>query len=158
MIERRAVLRDHVAALIGLAVGEDQRGLVAVNAVTLAQAAYEPGARVWGLWEGSTVVGLMAMIDPRQADLDPGDDPEAAYLWRLMIGAAHQGRGFGAAALAEAEAQARLWGLPRLAASVVERDGSALPFHLRYGFRRTGRTIDGEAEIVRDLAPLSTHS
>lgn len=155
MTLRRPVLREHVTPLIALAVGQDQRGLVAENAVTLAQAAYEPGAEVWGLWEGGTPVGLMAMIDPREGALDPGDDPEAAYLWRLMIGAAHQGRGLGAAALAEACAQARLWGLPRLAATVVEREGSALPFYLRHGFRRTGRVTGGEAEIVLDLAPGS---
>ena len=56
MTLRRAVLREHVAPLIGLAVREDQRGLVAQNAVTLAQAAYEPGAQVWGLWDDAAPV------------------------------------------------------------------------------------------------------
>lgn len=49
MLARRLVARDEVVPLIRLAVREDQRGLVAGNAATLAQVAYEPGAAVWGL-------------------------------------------------------------------------------------------------------------
>lgn len=155
MLARRLVARDEVVALIRLAVREDQRGLVAGNAATLAQVAYEPAAAVWGLWEGEAPsgvpVGLIAMIDPREALLDPGDDPKAAFLWRLMIDASHQGRGFGAAALAEVEAQARDWGLARIATSAVDREDGALPFYLRHGYHRTGRVLDGEIEPIRDL-------
>ncbi len=105
-LTRRRVGREDVNPLIRLDVHEAQRGLVAPNAVTLAQAAYEPGAHVWGLWDGAVPVGLIAMVDPREGLLDEGDDPEGAFLWRLMIGAAHQGRGNGRAALGEVAAQA----------------------------------------------------
>ena len=93
----------------------------------------------------------MAMVDPREGELEEGDDPEAAFLWRLMIGRDHQGRGHGAAALAEAAAQAREWSLPRVATSAVDRADSALPFYLRHGYQRTGRVVDDEIELVRDL-------
>jgi diamine N-acetyltransferase len=84
-----------VLPLIRLSVDEGQGGLVAENAKTLAQAAYETGSSVWGLWVSEEPVGLMAMIDPRVYPwLDEGDDPSAAYLWRLMIDARHQGRGY----------------------------------------------------------------
>ena len=92
------------------------------------------------------------MIDPRRGDLDEGDDPEGAFLWRLMIGGAHQGRGLGAAALREVDAQARAWALPRVVTSVVIRADSALPFYLRHGFRGTGRVWD-EIELTRAVAP-----
>jgi diamine N-acetyltransferase len=152
VLERREVVRDHVLPLIGLGVGEGQGGLVAENAKTLAQAAYETGSHVWGLWAGDEPVGLMAMIDPRgYAWLEEGDDPEAAYLWRLMIDARHQGRGFGRAAIGEAVEVARGWGLPRLAASVVDRPGSAMGFYEGLGFRRTGRVADGEIVIAMEL-------
>lgn len=152
-LHARPVSRGDARALIDLRVRDDQRGLVASNAVTLAQAArHEPGSAVWGLWEGARPVGLIAMIDPRRGDLDEGDDPEGAFLWRLMIDAAHQGRGLGAAALREADARARAWGLPRVVTSVVIRADSALPFYLAHGFRRTGRVWD-EIELVRPVAP-----
>ena len=149
---RRRVERADVNPLIRLEVRQDQRGLVAPNAVTLAQAAHEPGAHVWGLWEGEEPVGLVAMVDPREGLLEEGDDPQAAHLWRLMVGAAHQGRGHGAAALEEVAAQARVWGLPRVATSTVRRDDGALPFYERHGYRRTGRVVDDEIELVRELA------
>jgi diamine N-acetyltransferase len=152
VLERRAVLRDHVLPLIRLKVGEAQDGLVAENAKTLAQAAYETGSHVWGLWAGEEPVGLMAMIDPRAYPwIDEGDDPGAAYLWRLMVDARHQGKGHGRAAIAEAVAVARGWGLPRLGASVVDRPGGAMGFYEAIGFRRTGRLVAGEAEIVMNV-------
>jgi diamine N-acetyltransferase len=45
----------------------------------------------------------------------------------------------------------KAWGLPRLSASVVDRSGSALAFYEKLGFRKTGRVVDGEAEIVREI-------
>ena len=149
----RLVSRADVGALIRLAVRQDQGGRVAPNAVTLAQAAHEPGAHVWGLWEDDVAVGLMALVDQAEGDLDEGDDPECAFLWRLMIDAAHQGRGLGARALRLAEARALAWRKPRLVTSAGEVEGGAVPFYERHGYRRTGRVRDGEVELVRDLRP-----
>ena len=145
------VSRADVGALIALAVREDQEGRVAPNAVTLAQAAYEPGAHVWGLWDDGTAVGMMALVDQAEGDLEEGDDPECAFLWRLMIDAGHQGRGLGAAALRLAQARALSWGKPRLVTSAREVEGGAVPFYERHGYRRTGRLPDGEVELMRAL-------
>lgn len=93
-LERRRVEKDHLRALFRLKVAEDQAGLVAPNEITLAQAAYEPGGYVWGLWEGDIAVGLLAMIHPHEAGgMEEGEDPDAAYLWRLMIGGGASGQG-----------------------------------------------------------------
>jgi diamine N-acetyltransferase len=157
MLERRPVLRDHVLPLIGLSVRPDQAGLVSDNATTLAQAAYETGSYVWGLWDGAAPVGLMAMIHPGEypwddrASFEPDTDREAAYLWRLMIGAEFQGKGYGDAALTAAIAQARAWGCPRLTAHVADEPHSNLGFYERVGFRKTGKIEDGEAVILLDL-------
>jgi diamine N-acetyltransferase len=157
MLTRRPVLRDHVLPLIRLTVRPDQSNLVSNNAKTLAQAAYEPGAAVWGLWDGDTLVGMMAMIDPAP-DHDANDplrqqpdDPAAAYLWRLMIGADFQGKGYGAAALAEAFVQTREWGYARLTAHVADAPHSNLGFYERYGFRKTGVVEDDEVVIVAEI-------
>lgn len=153
MLERREVKRDHLRRLFELKVREDQPRLVAPNEITLAQVAYEgDGAYVWGLWNGDTVVGLIAMIHPREyAEMEEGDDLDAAFIWRLMIGADHQGKGFGAAALAEAEQQARIWGLPKLSLTVVDSPASAMTFYEKAGFRKTGRIVDEEIELLRHL-------
>jgi diamine N-acetyltransferase len=152
-LERRDVVRDHVAALIRLAVRDDQCGLVAPNVRTLAEAAYEPGARVWGLWCDDAPVGLMAMVDPAGVRANgPFLDPEAAYLWRLMIAADRQGRGFGSQALAMAAASARDWGARRLVVGVSETPQGNLGFYTRHGFRDSGTVEDGDRLFLLDLA------
>lgn len=47
MLALREITRDTVNPLIRLKVKDWQQNLVAPNAVTLAQAAYEPGSYVW---------------------------------------------------------------------------------------------------------------
>lgn len=151
-MERRDITRDHLFELIALEVREDQRDLVARNIETLAEAPYETGARVWGLWDGGTPFGLMAMVHPDEFLWhDPGDDRQAAYLWRLMIDARHQGKGFGRAAVNEALGVAREWGFPRLAASVADKPHSSMGFYERLGFRWTGRIVEGEKVITIDV-------
>lgn len=155
MISLRPVRREDVRPLGRLSVAPDQADLVSPNLVTLAQAPFEPGAHVWGLWSAGTRVGLLAMVDPRVKPLAPVDDPEAAYLWRLMIDAGEQGRGFGAAAVRAAMAVARGWGAPRLSAHVADEARSALGFYRKLGFEPTGRAegVGAEREI-EIVAPL----
>ncbi|MEO1680952.1 MAG: GNAT family N-acetyltransferase [Pseudomonadota bacterium] len=148
MTERRDVTRDHLRTLFRLKVKPEQDGQVAPNAITLAQAAYEPGGYVWGLWDGDAPVGLMAMIHPLESPDTSEDLRDAAYVWRLMIDAAHQGAGHGRAALREVALQAQAWGMPRVALSAVETELGAIPFYERFGFVRTGRIVHGEVEFV----------
>ena len=152
MLEKRAVLRAHVPVLIGLQVHTHQRDLVTANVVTLAEAPYEPGAQVWGLWAGEVVVGLMAMQNPAGiAEPEPEDDLEAAYLWRLMIGEGHQGRGFGRAAMGLAEAVARGWGFGRMVLGVSPEAHGNQGFYEALGYRATGRMAWGDRRMERDL-------
>jgi diamine N-acetyltransferase len=157
MLVRRPVLREHVRPLIRIKVRPDQDNLVSNNAITLAQAAYETGAYVWGLWDDDTLIGLMAMIHPGEYPWgevmppEPCDDTTAAYLWRLLIGAEFQGKGYGSAALSEAFAQTRAWGCTRLTAHVSDTPHSNLGFYERFGFRKTGVVEDGEVVIAVDI-------
>jgi diamine N-acetyltransferase len=154
MLERRPVLRAHVLPLIGLTVRPDQLDLVSSNAKTLAEAAYETGSVVWGLWDDTALVGLMAMINSAEHPFqdypfnDPRDGTPAAYLWRLMIGADFQGKGYGGAALTMAFDQARAWGYIRMMAHVSDAPHSNLPFYQRYGFELTGLIEDDELVIA----------
>lgn len=148
----RPVQREHLRALFKLKVGAEQGGLVAPNEYTLAEAAYEPFSKVWGLWDAETVVGMMAMIDlARSPHTEPGDEPDSAYVWRLMVGVEYQGRGFGRAALTLAADVAREWGRARISLSVVDAPNSALAFYESCGFQNTGRFVDEEMVLIRDL-------
>ena len=153
MLERRTVLRDHLWDLITLSVRPDQNDLVSSNMKTFAEAPFEPGARVWGLWDADTPVGLMAMVHPAEYPFHaPEDDREAAYLWRLMIAADRQGKGYGRAAIGMAVAVARDWNCPRLTAGVSDVGHSNLGFYERLGFRWTGRFEEGEKVASLTLA------
>jgi diamine N-acetyltransferase len=153
-LERRDVTRDTLWPLIRLEVRPDQRDLVSSNMKTFAEAPFEPGSRVWGLWDGEVPVGLMAMVHPAEyLHFQPGDDREAAYLWRLMIAAPFQGRGYGRQAVAIAVQVARAWGCPRITAGVADVGHSNMGFYERLGFRWTGGYEEGEKVIVMDVPP-----
>lgn len=146
---------ETVVSMLDLAVRDDQDHLVAPNAVTLAQALFEGGSEVFGIYDGDTPVGLLALIDFAHdaAKLQTGETRDTLYIWRLMIDANHQGRGHGRAALAFAADVAQIRGRRQIALSVVPDAASALPFYEASGFAKTGRKIDGELELIRPVAP-----
>lgn len=154
MLEKREVTRETLWPLIRLEVRPDQRDLVSSNMKTFAEAPFETGARVWGLWDGAVPVGLMAMVHPGEfLWFRPEDDREAAYLWRLMIAAPFQGQGYGRQAIALAVEVARAWGCPRITSSVADVPHSNMGFYERLGFRWTGGYEEGEKVIVVDVPP-----
>ena len=149
-IEARAVDRGNLRALLDIKVRDDQRHLVASNAVTIAQVSYEPYSWLRGLWMGDQAVGLVAMIDlrPDHPDVGPNDPKNAAYLWRLMIEATQQHKGYGRQAIVLAFQQARIWERDTLCLHVSEREGNALAFYRRFGLEPTGRVDTGEAVLT----------
>lgn len=154
MPEFRPFSRDTLRPLAGLKVRDGQTKFVASNLMTMAQSIFEPGAEIYGVWGQSTPVGLLAVVDMshHEADLEEGDDPDGIYIWRLMVDQAHQGRGYGRAALEFAKSLACERGRSNLIVSVVDEPGGAMPLYTKFGFRPTGRIVDGEVELVMRLA------
>ncbi len=144
---------DTLRPLAGLKVRDEQTTFVASNLMTMAQSIFEPGSKIYGIWEKATPVGLLAVVDMYhpEADLDEGDDPDGIYIWRLMVDQAHQGRGHGRAALEFAKSIACERGRSKLVISVVDEPGGALPLYKKFGFRPTGRIVDGEVELIMGL-------
>ena len=156
-LEARPVTRDTLWPLIGLTLRDDQRDLVATNMQTFAEAAYEPGSVVWGLWDGDEPVGLMAMVDPDGvARNGPFLLPGAAYLWRLMVAADRQGRGYGGQALRLAIATARGWGAGHLVVGVNDVAHGNRGFYESFGFVSSGVVEDGDLLLSLDLAPVQS--
>ena len=94
-------------ALIALSPTEPQKNFVASNIYSLAEAYANLSqgrfAQPFGIYDGETPVGFL-MIGYDIVDED--DDPEEQYyikdsylIWRLMIDKAHQGKGYGRAAM-----------------------------------------------------------
>jgi diamine N-acetyltransferase len=141
-----------VRAICDLEVAASQRGLVAPNAVSIAEAHFEPAAWFRAIHADDVPVGFAMIYDPTRA-LAP-ESPDIAYLWRFMIAAGHQSRGYGEAALRLLIAHVRtLAGVTRFRTSYVPAPGNAGPLYERVGFRATGEVDDGE--IVMEL-PLAS--
>jgi diamine N-acetyltransferase len=134
------ISEDNVKAVFDLAVAPGQERFVASNAWSLAQAVAEASI-AWprAILAGDDVVGfLMLEIDPDEEDGRP------FWLWRLMIGADHQRRGYGSAALLLAIDEVRRRGATELYTSWVDEPGGPGPFYERHGFELTGETDDEE--------------
>ena len=153
MTEFRLLTAQDVIPLIELSVAEHQLDFVAPNALTLAQSLFEPGNEIYGMWLKNTPLGLIAIIDmshPNQG-LEPNDDPNGLLIWRLMVSKDHQGKGHGRDAMRFAEKRCRELGRGNLILSAVDHRDSAVPFYEQLGYRKTGRIVDGEIEMVKAL-------
>lgn len=153
MFNTRPVSFENVNALFRLALAPGQERFVAPNVYTIAQAPYEPSAELLALYDDDTPVGLMALMDfsVDSPSLTPEDPRDGAYIWRLMVDQAHQGRGFGSKALEAAAGWTDARGLRRLYVSSVPGEGSPRPFYEANGFVFTGRMVDAEELLLRQL-------
>ncbi len=148
-IELRDVSRDNWLQCVRLEVRQDQKGFVASNAFSLAQAAYDPIWLPQAIYDGETMVGFV--MSTREADPARG-----WWICRLMVEKAHQGRGYGRAAVQEV--------LRRMAASPGRRDvyisekpenNVAAGLYQSLGFVKTGDMEDGE-EVQKYILPDRT--
>ncbi len=137
----REVTADTVRAICRLQVGPGQERFVAPNAVSIAQAYFEPKAWFRAIYSGEESVGFVMLYDD-------SEKPEY-YLWRLMIAGDHQRKGHGRTALGLVVDRVRSRpGARELLASCVPGDGGPRPFYEACGFVATGEVHDGE-EILR---------
>lgn len=143
-ITLREVTKDTVVAVCRLQVAAEQREYVDDNAVSIAEANFEPKAWFRAIYADETPVGFIMLYD------DP-DTPEY-YLWRLMIAAAHQGKGFGQCAIALLVTYVRTRPAAReLLVDYHPGPHSPREFYLKQGFRDTGRIEGGEVVLSLPL-------
>lgn len=147
-VSLRPITAETVIAVTRLAVADEQKGFVAPNAVSLAQALFAPDAWYRAIYLDEAPVGFVMLVDESQ--LDPLPEHPEIGVWRFMIDAGHQGQGIGAAALGQVIEHARSRGrFAKLELSFVPGPGCPEPFYLGLGFRHTGR-VDGD-EVVLEL-------
>jgi diamine N-acetyltransferase len=150
----RIVLREITAAslaeILALEVAPDQHHFVASNSKSIAQAHFEPAAWFRGIYAGDTPVGFAMLYDPTRTEHP--DDAHVCWIWRLMIAAPHQRKGFGKEAIRLLTRHARsLRGVTLLRVSFVPGPGDAGAFYRGLGFHDTGEVDHGEIVLERRL-------
>lgn len=141
----RPITSDDRQAVEDLRVLPEQENFVDGVRRSLDEAAAKPDARPWhrSVYAGEVPVGFVMLAD----GVPPGnsDIPWRYYLWRFLIDARFQRRGYGRAALDQVVAYLRTRpDADLLVTSVVPGDGSPLNFYLQYGFKATGQMFDRE--------------
>ena len=119
---------------------------MAPNSWSLAQAFVTPTAWPRAIVAEGGVVGFLMLGD----DLDEGAIP-SVWLWRLMIGAGFQRRGYGQAALRLACDEVRRRGHTILLTSWLPAEDGPEQFYLSLGFVPTGEVVEDEVVGRLDL-------
>ncbi|MEI2607486.1 MAG: GNAT family N-acetyltransferase [Candidatus Promineifilaceae bacterium] len=140
----RPVTKDNLHAIVKLTVSDTQKQFVAPNVYSLAEAALEPKAWPRAIYADETPVGFLMMhLDTVKPTY---------YLWRFMIGADHQGKGYGYQALhllieyVRRRPQAR-----EMTLSYVPGEGCPQPFYQKLGFVDTGEVHEDENVMKLEL-------
>lgn len=145
IVTLREITKQNLNDILGLKVAPHQEQFVASNAVSLAQAHFEP-VLPWfrAIYAGEVPVGFV-MFEYNATE-------RVYFLWRFMIDAGYQRRGYGQQALELLfEHIKTLPGADALYTSCVPGDGSPGPFYEKMGFAYTGDEDDGELVMRRAL-------
>ena len=143
-VSLREVTAETVRIICQLDVSEAQKHFVAPNALSIAQAYFEPKAWFRAIYADETAVGFLMLYD----------DPEEPnyFLWRYMIDERYQKLGFGKRAMDLLLEYVRSRpGAHELRLSCHPGEEGPEPFYRKYGFSLTGRMLDSEAEMRIDL-------
>lgn len=146
---RDIVTDDERAAAIALRVGPGQDQFVADVETSLREAVEYPEAcaRYWAAYDGDEAVGFAMISDGIPQDVLDADPTLVGpyFLWRLLIDARFQRRGYGTAILDRVVEYVRSRpGGDVLLTSYHAGEGSPGPFYERYGFLPTERFVEGE--------------
>lgn len=156
MTDFRILTAKTLMPLVNLDVADNQQDFVAPNAITMAQSLFEAGTEIYGMWVHETPVGMMAIVDMAHPDqeLEPDDNPDGVYVWRLMVAKEHQGKGHGREAMRFAEKRCKEIGRSYVLLSAVDSENGAIPFYEKQGYTKTGKIVDGETEMAKVLKPI----
>ena len=139
-VSLRDVTRETVVAVCELEVAPEQTEFVASNARSIAEAYFQPKSWFRAVYAGEDPVGFVMLYD---------DPDEARYfLWRFMIAAEHQGKGYGKGALDLLVDYVRTRpNAAELQCSYVPGEAGPGAFYAKYGFAETGEVVHGENVI-----------
>lgn len=144
IVTLREITRENMWPVFDLTVRPEQAQNVAPNIQSIAEAHFSLVAWYRAIYADETPVGFVMLKD------DPGK-PEY-YLWRFMIDARYQGRGYGQRALELIIEYVRSRpGATELLLTYVPGPHSPARFYRNLGFEETGRTRGDEWEMRLNL-------
>ena len=148
----RKVDSSNYRDVLKLTVQDDQKNFVAPNERSLLQSAYEaPDASTpYGVYDGDTLVGFMLVTSD-------DDDAETLWIWRYMIDANHQGKGYGKAGMLKLIQETKADGKYNyLRLSYVPTNERAKHVYASVGFVEEGikEEFGGEMAAVVDLSKV----
>ena len=140
----REITMDNFLECIRLDVAEDQKGFVASNVFSLAEAKVDRVSNPLTIYADDRLVGFIMY------DFEPKED--RGYISRLMIDARFQGNSYGRAAMSLVVD--RLKEIPEcreIQTSFEPTNAAAERLYASFGFERTEETVDGEIVVRMKL-------
>lgn len=155
----RAVDRTNFLEIAHLRVSPEQENFVAPNDVSIMEAYVTvTGGDValpYGIYDGDTLVGFFMLGYETEWFADAPTAAKGSYcLWRLMIDARYQRKGYGSAAMPEILKLARSFPAgraERIWVSYEPGNDVARRLYARFGFEENGEVSDGETVAVLRL-------
>ena len=145
VVTLREITKETVRSIIDLKVAPEQEDFVAPNSVSIAQAHFDDKAWFRAIYADETPVGFVMLFDDSEKPF--------YYLWRYMIDAKYQGRGYGRLALNLLIDYVKTRpGAKELLVTYVPGEGSPEKFYEKLGFVNTGVEHDGEMEMKLTFA------
>jgi diamine N-acetyltransferase len=143
-VSLREITEDSLRDILRLSVTEAQKGFVADNAVSIAQAHFSKHAWMRAIYADDTPVGFLMLYDDHEK-------PEY-FLWRLMVDARYQRSGFARRAVEQLIEHVRARPrAQRLMTSAVPGEGGPRGFYERLGFHATGEMDDDEEVLCLEF-------
>lgn len=144
LIELREITMENFRECIKLDVAEHQRGFVASNMYSLAEAKADGVSNPLAIYADGQMVGFtMYCFEPEN---------NLGYIDRLMVGADYQGRGYGRAAMLEViQRLQNTPGCQRIRTSFEPTNAIAASLYKSLGFQETGEIDEGEVVVVLDV-------
>ena len=145
----REITMESFRECIRLEVAEDQKGFVASNVFSLAEAKVDGVSNPLSIYAGDRMVGfIMYDFEPKES---------RGYISRLMVDVRFQGKGYGRAAMGQVTG--RFKEIPEcreIQTSFAPANAIAERLYASLGFERTGEVVDGEIVVRRQLTAQSS--
>ena len=142
----REITRDNFRDIMRLRVKPEQERLIALNSESIAEAHFHDEAWMRAVYADDVPVGFVMLHDENLRD-EP-EQRDFYSLWRFMIGAEHQGKGYGAAAMQlVVNHVSSNPNATELLTSYTPGEGNPAGFYERLDFEHTGKEVHGEPEM-----------
>lgn len=137
-ITLKPITLDNWEEACTLDVRADQQSFVASNLYSIAESKFNPSWEPMAIYAGEQMVGFVMW------GIDTNQPVEEWWIIRLMIDAAHQGRGYGRAAAQTAIDRIRAQGTREVFLSFEPENDGAKQLYRSLGFADAGRVESGE--------------